>query len=112
MPKAKHQRCIEGAMRTLKRGQRLDREDLTLAVCDDQNEPKDVYDVTFTLFAIRNGKVDSIGTLSPEHPETGEYFAKLVVPLDALGDHKILWSFRETPSGEFQHSWEAFTVES
>jgi hypothetical protein len=81
-----------------RRGQELKRGDLALLLKAKDGTPKNAAQISYSLYDFTTGVEVLIppGNRTPENPAIGEYFANLLIPLDAnLGTMRIRWKFRE-----------------
>lgn len=95
------------------RGQQLGREDLNIFLENANNTPVNAAEISYALFDFTTGMEVLLGppTRVPANPSVGEYYASVIVPLDAnLGSYRVRWSFRETVSGPIQQVVQEFDV--
>lgn len=95
------------------RGQQLGREDLNIFLESAQGHPIDAAEITYALYDFTTGQEVLLGVprRTPAHPAVGEYYASIVVPLDAnIGEYRIRWSFREFVNGSLQQVVQEFEV--
>lgn len=98
---------------TFDRGQQLGRGDLHIFLTDVNGLPEDAAEIHYALFDFTTGREALLGVpkRKPAHPSRGEYFASLIIPLDAnLGNYRIRWTFRELVGGPIQQVLQEFTV--
>lgn len=95
------------------RGQQLGRNDLNIFLVNASNTPVNAAEISYALFDFTTGAEVLIGVPSrtPANPSVGEYFASIIVPLDAnLGEYRIRWSFREIVGAPLQQVVQEFAV--
>jgi hypothetical protein len=95
------------------RGQQLGREDLNIFLDNTTGNPINVAEITYALFDFTTGMEALVGPprRTPSNPSVGEYYANIVIPLDAnLGDYRIRWTFRETVNGPIQSAVQEFAI--
>lgn len=95
------------------RGQQLGRNDLNIFLVNAVNTPINAAEISFALYDFTTGSEVLIGLpmLDPVNPSVGEYYASLIVPLDAnIGDYRIRWTFREIVGGSVQQVVQEFSV--
>lgn len=98
---------------TFYRGQQLGREDLTIFLDGANGTPKNAAEITYALYDFTTGSEVLLGSNRrvPQNPSVGEYFASIVIPLDAnLGSYRIRWSLREFVGGPVQQVVQEFAV--
>jgi len=81
-----------------RRGQELKRGDIALFLKAKDGTPKNAAQIFYSLYDFTTGVEVLIppGNRTPENPAVGEYFANLLIPLDAnLGAMRVRWNFRE-----------------
>lgn len=94
------------------RGQQLGRDDLNIYL-DADGVPIDAAEVSYAIVDVTTGMEVVVGPTqrTPAHPSVGEYYASIVIPLDAnLGPYRIRWTFRETVGGEINRVVQEFDV--
>lgn len=95
------------------RGQQLGREDLNIFLENSNNTPTNAAEISYALLDFTTGMEVLLGSpvRVPSNPSVGEYYASVVVPLDAnLGGYRVRWTFRETVSGPIQQVVQEFDV--
>ena len=95
------------------RGQQLGREDLNIFLENSNNTPTNAAEITYALSDNSTGMEVVLGSpvRVPANPSVGEYYASVVVPLDAnLGNYRVRWTFRETVGGPIQQVVQEFDV--
>lgn len=95
------------------RGQQLGRDDLNIFLENSNNTPTNAAEISFALFDNTTGMEVLLGSpvRPPANPSVGEYYASVVVPLDAnLGSYRIRWTFRETVGGPIEQVVQEFDV--
>jgi hypothetical protein len=98
---------------TFYRGQQLGRNDLNLFLDNAANTPVNAAEITYALYDFTTGQEVLVGLplRTPANPSVGEYFASIIVPLDAnLGGYRIRWTFREIIGGSIQQVVQEFDV--
>jgi hypothetical protein len=98
---------------TYYRGQQLGRNDLNIFLVNAANTPVNAAEISYALYDFTTGAEVLIGVpeREPANPSVGEYYASIVVPLDAnLGDYRIRWTFREVVGGSIQQVVQEFSV--
>ncbi len=95
------------------RGQQLGRNDLNIFLVGANGTPVDAAEISYALYDFTTGSEVLVGgqKRNPGHPSVGEYYASVVVPLDAnLGNYRIRWTFREVVGGPVQQVVQEFEV--
>lgn len=95
------------------RGQQLGREDLNIFLENANNTPTNAAEISFALYDNTTGMEVLLGspTRPPVNPSVGEYYASVIIPLDAnLGSYRVRWTFRETVGGPIQQVVQEFDV--
>jgi len=95
------------------RGQQLGRNDLNIFLENASNTPVNAAEISYALYDFTTGAEVLIGVpnRTPANPSVGEYYASIIVPLDAnLGDYRIRWAFRELVGAPMQQVVQEFTV--
>ena len=98
---------------TFYRGQQLGRNDLNLFLVNAANTPVNAAEISYALYDFTTGQEVLIGVPNrePANPSVGEYYASIVVPLDAnMGDYRIRWTFREIIGGSQNQVVQEFSV--
>jgi hypothetical protein len=98
---------------TFYRGQQLGREDLNIYLVNSANTPVNAAEISYALYDFTTGYEVLVGapSMTPANPSVGEYFASVVVPLDAnLGNYRIRWTFKEIVGGAVQQVVQEFAV--
>jgi hypothetical protein len=75
------------------------------------NTPTNAAEITYALYDNTTGMEVLLGSpvRVPANPSVGEYYASVVIPLDAnLGSYRIRWTFRETVGGPIQQVVQEF----
>jgi hypothetical protein len=93
------------------RGQQLGREDLNIFLENTNNTPTNAAEITYALYDNTTGMEVLLGspTRIPVNPSVGEYFASVIIPLDAnIGAYRVRWTFRETVGGPIQQVVQEF----
>ena len=95
------------------RGQQLGRNDLNIYLVNAASTPVNAAEISYALYDFTTGQEVLVGAplRAPANPSVGEYFASLIVPLDAnLGDYRIRWMFQEVIGGAVQRVVQEFSV--
>jgi len=95
------------------RGQQLGRGDLTIYLANANGTPSDAAEITYALYDFTTGQEVMVGgpRRVPMNPAVGEYYASVIIPLDAnLGSYRIRWTFRELVGGPLQQALQEFEV--
>jgi hypothetical protein len=98
---------------TFYRGQQLGREDLNIYLVNAANTPVNAAEISYALYDFTTGYEVLVGApvMTPANPSVGEYFASVVVPLDAnIGSYRIRWTFKELIGGSVQQVVQEFAV--
>jgi hypothetical protein len=80
------------------KGQQLGRHDLNIYISNVNDTPTSAAEISYALYDFTTGSEVLVGppTRVPANPAVGEYFASLIIPLDAnIGEYRIRWTFRE-----------------
>lgn len=95
------------------RGQQLGREDLNIFLTNGSGHPINAAEISYAIFDFTTGQEVLVGSprRTPLNPTVGEYYASIIIPLDAnLGDYRIRWSMREVVGGPLQTVVQEFHV--
>jgi len=95
------------------RGHQLGREDLNIYLESSQGLPINAAEVSYAIWDNTTGQEVLVGPprRTPANPSVGEYYASIVIPLDAnLGNYRVRWTFRETVNGPVQQAVQEFEV--
>jgi hypothetical protein len=95
------------------RGQQLGRNDLNIYLVNAANTPVNAAEISYALYDFTTGQEVLVGIplRIPANPSVGEYFASIIVPLDAnLGEYRVRWTFREIIGGAQQQVVQEFSV--
>lgn len=95
------------------RGQQLGRSDLNLYLDNAAGNPSNAAEISYALYDFTTRFEVLVGkpVMVPENPSVGEYYASVVVPLDAnIGSYRIRWTFREMVGGKLQEVLQEFEV--
>ena len=95
------------------RGQQLGREDLNIFLDSAAGYPTSAAEISYAIYDFTQGQEGLVGSPQrvPANPEVGEYYASIVIPLDAnVGPYRIRWTFRETVNGPIQQVVQEFEV--
>jgi hypothetical protein len=72
-----------------------------------------VAEISYAIMDVTTGMEALVGPprRTPANPSVGEYYANIVIPLDAnLGAYRIRWAFRETVNGPIQSAVQEFAI--
>ncbi len=94
------------------KGQQLGRSDLNIFLTGNNGTPVDAAEISYALYDYTLGSEVLVGgQRTPAHPSVGEYYASVVVPLDAnIGAYRVRWTFREVVGGPIQQVVQEFEV--
>jgi len=95
------------------RGQQLGRNDLNVFLTNASGHPINAAEINYAVYDNTTGLEVLVGPLRriPVNASVGEYFANIVVPLDAnLGDYRVRWTIREMVGGPIQTALQEFNV--
>ncbi len=95
------------------RGQQLGREDLNIFLDNASGNPTNVAEISYAIYDVTTGLEALVGPprRTPANPSVGEYYANIVIPLDAnLGTYRVRWSFSETVNGPIQTAVQEFAI--
>ena len=95
------------------RGQQLGRGDLNIFLASASGTPTNASDISYALYDFTTGQEVLLGPprRHPVCPSPGEYFASVIIPLDAnIGRYRIRWTFREIVGGQVQQALMEFDV--
>ena len=98
---------------TFYRGQQLGQSDLTIFFTNANGVPANAAEISYALYDFTTGSEVLLGTNQrvPQNPSVGEYYASLVMPLDAnIGTYRIRWTFRELLGGPIQQVVQEFAI--
>jgi hypothetical protein len=95
------------------RGYQLGREDLNIYIENAAGLPTNPAEIYYALYDFTAAMEALVGPPQrvPANPSVGEYYANIVIPLDAnIGNYRIRWTFRETVNGPLQQAVQEFAV--
>ncbi len=95
------------------RGQQLGRNDLILHLQNANNTPTNAANIYYALYDYTTGMGVLVGPQQrqPVNPGIGEYYASVIIPLDArLGEYRIRWTFQEVVGGQVQQVAMEFAI--
>lgn len=98
---------------TFFRGQQLGRNDLNIFLETTAGRAVNAAEISYALFDFTTGQEVLVGTpqRTAANPSVGEYFASIIVPLDAnLGTYRIRWTFRQIVGGTIEQVVQEFAV--
>jgi hypothetical protein len=96
------------------RGQQLGRKDLNVFLTNSSGHPVNAAEITYALYDFTTGLEVLVGPQRriPVNASVGEYFANIVVPLDAnIGSYRARWTIREMLGGPIQTALQEFEVQ-
>jgi hypothetical protein len=100
-------------MATFNKGQQLGRGDLNLFLTSTNGTPQNAAEISYALYDFTTGQEVLLGVprRTPVNPSVGEYFASVIIPLDAnTGKYRIRWTFREVVGGQVQSALMEFDI--
>ena len=95
------------------RGQQLGRSDLNIFLVNASGNPTNASEITYALYDNTTGMEVLVGDQRrlPANSAVGEYYASIIVPLDAnVGNYRIRWTFREIVGGPLQTVLQEFEL--
>jgi hypothetical protein len=95
------------------RGQQLGRSDLNIFLVNASGTPTNAAEITYALLDFTTGGEVVVGPprRNPANPSVGEYYASIVIPLDAnVGNYRIRWTIRELVGAPIQQVVQEFEV--
>jgi len=95
------------------RGQQLGSDDLNICLEDSGGVPTNAAEVYYSLYDVTTGQEVLLGApkRTPANPSMGQYYASIIIPLDAnIGLYRIRWTFRETLGGQVHQAVQEFEV--
>lgn len=95
------------------RGQQLGASDLNIFLSNVNSIPEDAALISYAIYDFTTGQEVLVGPQQrvPAHPSVGEYYASIIIPLDAnLGEYRIRWTFQELTSSPIQQVVMGFSV--
>lgn len=95
------------------RGQQLGREDLNIFLVNASGTPVNAAEISYALYDYTTSQEVQLGNprREPANPSVGEYYASVIIPLDAnLGEYRIRWTFREYVGAPMQQVVQEFAV--
>jgi hypothetical protein len=95
------------------RGQQLGRNDLNIFLTNGSNHPTNAAEITYALYDFTTGMEVLVGPQKriPANSAVGEYYASLIVPLDAnIGSYRIRWTMREMVGSPLQTVLQEFEI--
>ncbi len=95
------------------RGQVLGRADLNVFLSGTDDVPRNAAEISYSLYDVTTGAEVLLGVprRNPANPSVGEYYASVLIPLDAnLGSYIVRWTFRELVGGPIQQVAMEFSV--
>lgn len=95
------------------KGQVLGREDLNIFFSNSSNRPVNAAEISYAIYDFTTGMEALVGIprRAPANPSMGEYYASIIIPLDAnMGNYRIRWTFRESFDAPIQQVVQEFEV--
>jgi len=95
------------------RGQQLGRNDLNIFLTNASGHPTNAAEITYAIYDFTTGMEVLVGPQRriPANPAVGEYFASVIIPLDAnIGSYRIRWTMRELVGGPLQTVLQEFDL--
>jgi hypothetical protein len=95
------------------RGQALGRDDLCLTLESASGTPTNAAEISYAIYDFTTHQEVLVGVprRMPANPAVGEYYASLLIPLDAnLGVYRLRWTFRESVGAPIQQVVMEFEV--
>ena len=95
------------------KGQQLGRNDLNIFLDNINGTPENAAEISYALYDFTAGREVLVGPpkRTPVNPSVGEYFASVIVPLDAnIGEYRVRWTFREMVGAPIQQVLMNFSV--
>lgn len=96
------------------RGQQLGREDLNIFLTNSSGHPANAAEISYAIYDFTAGSEILVGSPKrpPANPSVGEYYASIIIPLDAnIGDYRIRWQMRELVGGPLQSVVQEFSIQ-
>lgn len=96
------------------RGQQLGRGDLNIFLTSTAGTPKNAAEISYALYDFTTGQEVLLGIprRTAVNPSPGEYFASVLIPLDAnVGRYRVRWTFREQVGWPIQSALMEFDVQ-
>lgn len=96
------------------RGQQLGRNDLNIFLTNTSGTSINAAEISYALYDFTTGLEVLVGPLqrSPANPSVGEYYASIIIPLDAnVGTYRIRWTFKELLGGPTQTVLQEFALQ-
>ena len=95
------------------KGQQLGRGGLDLYLTNANGTPANAVEISYALYDFTTGQEVLVGSpqRTPANPSVGEYYASIIIPLDAnLGAYRIRWTFREIVGAPIQRVVQEFSI--
>ena len=95
------------------RGQQLGRGDLNIFLTNAADNPINAAEISYALYDVTTGSEVLLGSSerAPVNPSFGEYYASVLIPLDAnLGTYRVRWAFKQLVGGAVQRVVQEFGV--
>jgi len=95
------------------KGQQLGRNGLDLYLSNSNGSPSNAAEISYAVYDFTTGQEVLVGSPQrvPANPSVGEYYASIIIPLDAnLGSYRIRWTFREMVGSPIQRVVQEFSV--
>jgi len=98
---------------TFYRGQQLGHNDLTIFFTNANGVPANAAQISYALYDFTTGQEALLGSnqRAPQNPSVGEYYASLIIPLDAnIGTYRIRWTFQGLLGDPIQQVVQEFAI--
>lgn len=95
------------------RGQQLGRNDLDIFPTNAAGHPINVAEITYAIYDYTYGAEVLVGPAKrvPANPDVGEYYASLLIPLDAnMGSYRVRWTIRQMAGSPVHTAVQEFEV--
>lgn len=95
------------------RGQQLGRGDLDLFLTSVNGTPQNAAEISYALYDFTLAQEVLLGPprRTPINPSVGEYFASVIIPLDAnVGKYRVRWTFRDVVGAPQQQALMEFDI--
>lgn len=95
------------------RGQQLGRDDLNLFLDNANGNPVNAAEIYYALYDFTTGKEVLLGHPKriPANPSIGEYYASVIIPLDAnIGSYRVRWFLKQTIGAPLESVVQEFEV--
>ena len=95
------------------KGQQLGRGDLSIFLQSVNGTPTNAAEISYAIYDFTTGCEVLVGPQNrvPANPSVGEYYASILIPLDAnIGSYRVHWTFREVIGGPLSQVVMPFSV--